>query len=370
MHKEPLFQQLQQEMQCNTEQQRANAQQCLSSAHGGAADASKQHSRMSPFHKLLSKLWNIISQALVIAVTVFFLMWQSFKALMSKWSQLPSKGQFRSKRNFSVNAEVDVLSYCAKEWKGELLRAKKMRKAYEELFWNHQIKRLRSVKDDHYCALRAVLFQVFIQGIPFPSWMKEKDILKLPEKLLYSQGCNWIQQFSFGPEKYTGPKVYTKLRKCLEDLKSQWMEVCAAKDHCGRQKLCKAIFSDEAKENTLYEAVKFIMLYLVIDAYENMKTEQDFPVFLNYLFSRDTSSDPLSFMMNHLNSVGDTTGIEQVDMFLIGHALEVKIKVYRLHKFDTEDFLLFYPVDYKRDWHEICLLTEDDRHYKIPVRPK
>lgn len=43
---------------------------------------------------------------------------------------------------------------------------------------------------------------------------------QLPEKLLYSQGCNWIQQYSFGPERYTGPNAFGKLRKCMETLKT------------------------------------------------------------------------------------------------------------------------------------------------------
>lgn len=46
-------------------------------------------------------------------------------------------------------------------------------------------------------------------------------IFKLPEKLLFSQGCNWIQQYSFGPENYTGSNVFGKLRKCVELLKTQ-----------------------------------------------------------------------------------------------------------------------------------------------------
>lgn len=46
-------------------------------------------------------------------------------------------------------------------------------------------------------------------------------LFKLPEKLLFSQGCNWIQQYSFGPEKYTGSNVFGKLRKCVELLKLQ-----------------------------------------------------------------------------------------------------------------------------------------------------
>ncbi|CAI9588030.1 unnamed protein product [Staurois parvus] len=263
--------------------------------------------------------------------------------------------------NLSVNTEVDLLSYCSKQWKGEAPNVTYMRKAYKNLYWNHHIKTLQYVKQDNYCVLRAVMFQVFSQGMPFPGWMKEKDILKLPEKLLYSQGCNWIQQFSFGHEKYTGPKVYGKLRSCLESFKNQWAEFYNCKDRVERNRMCKSFFSDEATENKLYEGLKFLMLYLVIDAYENIKSAQHSPCFFNFLFSRDTSADPLSYMMNHLNAVGDTSGLEQADLCLVGYSLEVKIKLFRLAKLDTEDFEIYYPEDYKRDWNEICLMTEDDR---------
>lgn len=62
----------------------------------------------------------------------------------------------------------------------------------------------------------------------------------------------------------------------------------------------------------MYEALKFIMLYLVIEAHENLRTEKQIPNFFHFLFSRDTSANPLSYMMNHLNMVGDTIGLEQV----------------------------------------------------------
>jgi hypothetical protein len=43
-----------------------------------------------------------------------------------------------------------------------------------------------------------------------------------------------------------------------------------------------------------------------------MKTNKIIPSLFRLLFSRETSADPLSFMMNHLNSIGDTCGLEQV----------------------------------------------------------
>ncbi|KAM6457851.1 inactive ubiquitin thioesterase OTULINL isoform 2-T5 [Liasis olivaceus] len=270
--------------------------------------------------------------------------------------------------NRSVWGETDLLAFCAKEWKEETEQAKQMRETYKTLFWRYHVKYIRQVSGDKYCLLRAVLFQIFSQGLPLPSWTKATDILKLPEKLLYSQGCNWIQQYSFGPQQYTGSNTLGKLRKCIEALKGQWMEISGIKDQSQRQHLCNAIFTDGSMEHKFYEAIKFIMLYQVIEAYECLASNQEcIPSFFSDLFRRDTSLDPLSYMMNHLNSIGDRRGLDQIDLFLLGHSLEIKIIVYRLYKINSEDFLETYTEDYQRDWHEVLLLTEDDRHYHIPV---
>ncbi|NWI98358.1 F105A thioesterase, partial [Crypturellus undulatus] len=290
----------------------------------------------------------------------------NYLARLLKW--WTSYLQRRFLKNVSVSPEVDLLGYCRREWKGDTKQAKHIREAYEDLFWTYHIKYLRQVRGDNYSVLRAVLFQIFSQGIPFPSWMKERDILKLPEKLLYSQGCNWIQQYSFGPERYTGPNAFGKLRKCMEALKTSWTEASSIRDHEERGNMCNILFSDEIKEHKLYEAIKFVMLYEVVEAYEQMKNRQEhLPNLFRLLLARDSSSDPLSFMMNHLNAVGDSGRLEQVEMLLLGYVLEVKIKIYRLHKFNTEKFQVNYPDEYKREWQEISLLTEDDRYYHIPI---
>ncbi|XP_052560019.1 inactive ubiquitin thioesterase OTULINL isoform X4 [Tympanuchus pallidicinctus] len=177
------------------------------------------------------KLQLMLSMSFLAAVFWYCRRLYSFLAqLLTRWS---SYLQRKLIKNRSVLEEVDLLAYSAREWREETKQAKHMREAYSELFQNYHIKYLRQVRKDNYCVLRAVLFQIFSQGIPFPSWMRERDILKLPEKLLYSQGCNWIQQYSFGPESYTGPNAFGKLRRCMETLKtnslrmmhSNWMFV-------------------------------------------------------------------------------------------------------------------------------------------------
>uniref|UniRef100_A0A6I8N8V5 OTU deubiquitinase with linear linkage specificity like n=1 Tax=Ornithorhynchus anatinus TaxID=9258 RepID=A0A6I8N8V5_ORNAN len=328
-------------------------------------------SRTPVVNQALVMTWRTVKALLMLAISLLVTMLCSFRRVYSylgrrlKWWSGYLQRKF--KKNLSIEAEVDLLGYCAREWKGETNQARLMKKAYEELARQHRIKCIRQVRSDNYNALRSVLFQIFSQGLSFPSWMKEKDILKLPEKLLFSQGCNWIQQYSFGPERYTGSNVFGKLRKCVELLKTQWTELSGIKDHDKRGSMCNSLFSDKNTEYKLYEALKFIMLFQVIEAYEQVKSGKCVPSPFNHLLSQETSSDPLSFMMNHLNSVGDTSGLEQIDMFILGHALEVKIKVYRLFKFNTRDFQVYYPDEHHSEWPEISLLTENDRHYHIPA---
>ncbi|RXM34802.1 Protein disulfide-isomerase A4 [Acipenser ruthenus] len=59
---------------------------------------------------------------------------------------------------------------------------------------------------------------------------------------------------------------------------------------------------------------------------------------------------------------------KKVKMFLLGYALELTIHVHRLYKFETDEFLTFDPDDHKEDWPVVSLITEDDRHYNVPVQ--
>ena len=63
--------------------------------------------------------------------------------------------------------------------------------------------------------------------------------------------------------------------------------------------------------------------------------------------------------------VTSLSSLSQIDMFILGYALEVKIKVFRLFKFNSRDFEVCYPEEPLRRWSEISLLTENDRHYHI-----
>lgn len=90
------------------------------------------------------------------------------------------------------------------------------------------------------------------------------------------------------------------------------MEASSIKDPYERRNMCSALFGDENREHQMYEAVKFMMLYQVIEAHECLNNKERIPSFFHHLFMRDTSLDPLSYMINHLNSVGDKRGLDQV----------------------------------------------------------
>ncbi|KFO33040.1 Protein FAM105A [Fukomys damarensis] len=170
---------------------------------------------------------------------------------------------------------------------------------------------------------------------------------------------------------YTGANVFGKVRECVELLKMQWTEFSGIKDYHKRGSKCNILFAlfcfVSILEHKLNEAFKFIMLNQVTEVYEQMKTNKIIRSLSRLLFPREASSDPWSFMMSHLNSVGDVCALKQMDMFILGYSLEVKIKVSCLFKFNSRDFAVCYLEEPHQEQPEISLLTEIDRHYHIPV---
>ena len=57
----------------------------------------------------------------------------------------------------------------------------------------------------------------------------------------------------------------------------------------------------------------------------------------------------------------------QVEMFLLGYTLGLRIQVFRLSQFGESDFISYYPDDSADDCQTVSLIAEDDRHYNVPV---
>ncbi|XP_069898303.1 ubiquitin thioesterase otulin isoform X2 [Dipodomys merriami] len=227
-----------------------------------------------------------------------------------------------SELRLSVAPEMDIMDYCKKEWRGNTQKAICMKKGYEEV--SQKFTSIRRVRGDNYCALRATLFQAMSQLAELPPWLQDPEL-------------------------------------------TLWAGLAEMRTAEARQIACDELFTNE-EEYSLYEAVKFLMLNRAIELYDDKEKGKEVPFFSVLLFARDTSNDPGQLLRNHLNQVGHTGGLEQVEMFLLAYAVRHTIQVYRLSKYNTEEFITVYPTDAPRDWPVVTLIAEDDRHYNVPVR--
>ncbi|XP_066482331.1 ubiquitin thioesterase otulin isoform X2 [Tiliqua scincoides] len=274
-------------------------------------------------------------------------------------------GTDSTENTLSVAPEVDIMEYCKKEWRGSTSHAKRIRKGYEAV--SQKFISIRRVRGDNYCAVRATLFQALSQAVQLPDWLQNEDIMLLPKKLILKY--DWIMQWQLR-QKWTRKveNLTDEIKDCLMLLKTKWEMMSEMKTLADRQAACDELFRSEEDEYKLYEAVKFLMLNTAIKLYEDNEKGKDVPVFAWLLFARDTSSNPSQLMENHLNQLGHTGGLEQVEMFLLAYALQHTIQVYRLYKYSTDEFVTLYPNDPNESWPAVTIITEDDRHYNIPVR--
>ncbi|KAJ0022816.1 hypothetical protein NQD34_014950 [Periophthalmus magnuspinnatus] len=267
----------------------------------------------------------------------------------------------------SLAPAVDILSYSEREWKGNTTKSALIRKGYKDM--SHKFSSLRRVRGDNYCALRATLYQVLCHTTQMPQWLQEDNITMLPKDLeAQEEGliCQWIFPGECLRGDGTGDAVQ-QLRCYMELLQKKWQAAVDCASPSERQQLCEQWFQGGEEELALLEALKLLMLARAVELHRAIQKEEDTPLFCWLLFARDSSDCPHSFLANHLSHVGLSAGLEQVEMFLLGYALQCTIQVYRLYKADTEEFITFYPDDHKDDWPCVCLVTEDDRHYNVPV---
>lgn len=266
----------------------------------------------------------------------------------------------------SLAPAIDILSYSEREWKGNTAKSALIRKGYKEM--SQRFGSLRRVRGDNYCALRATLFQVLSHSPQLPEWLQEEDITMLPKQLEAQEGL--ISQWTFPGECLQGDgtgDAILQLKGYVELLREKWQAAVDCPSASERQQLCERLFQGGEEELGLLEALKLLMLGRAAELHGCMQAGGDVPLFCWLLFARDSSDCPRSFLSNHLSHVGLSAGLEQVEMFLLGYALHCTIQVYRLYKADTEEFVTYYPDDHKDDWPSVCLVTEDDRHYNVPI---
>ncbi|XP_072544266.1 ubiquitin thioesterase otulin isoform X2 [Salminus brasiliensis] len=263
----------------------------------------------------------------------------------------------------SVAAPECLLTYSQREWKGNTSKSRLIKKGYEAI--GEKFESLRRVRGDNYCALRATLFQILSQSQKLPSWLKDSEVLQWPEQMQSVE--EFVDQWRFPPASKAGGRAVERLEGCLNLLRTRWQEAVQCVTPAERECVCQQVFVGQSEEYELLEALKFLMLKTAVQLHSDLEKGSQVPEFCWLLFARDTSKCPKSFLTNHLGHVGFSGGLEQVEMFLLGYSLQQTIQVYRLYKTDTEEFITYYPDDHKADWPYLSLVTEDDRHYNVPV---
>ncbi|XP_031705881.1 altered inheritance of mitochondria protein 21 isoform X2 [Anarrhichthys ocellatus] len=266
----------------------------------------------------------------------------------------------------SLGPVVEILSYSEREWKGNTAKSALIRKGYREM--SQRFGCVRRVRGDNYCALRATLFQLLSHSTQLPAWLQEQDVNMLLKQLEAQEGL--FSQWTFPGDCLQGDgtgDATLQLKGYMELLRNKWQAAVDCSSAVERQQLCERVFHGGEEELGLLEALKLLMMGRAVELHGCMMGGGDVPLFCWLLFARDSSDCPRSFLSNHLGHVGLSAGLEQVEMFLLGYALQCTIQVYRLYKADTDEFVTYYPDDHKDDWPSVCLVTEDDRHYNVPV---
>ncbi|XP_046985769.1 uncharacterized protein LOC124555767 [Schistocerca americana] len=273
----------------------------------------------------------------------------------------PSGEHSKEPTTENIGSKVDLLQYALKEWKGSTKKAETILKGYAEIPSTLGVSHLRRIRGDNYCGVRAAVFQVLAQGLTVPS------AYSTLQYLMSSEGHNLVQDWTFaGRLPYEGSNVLFGIESCLQSLDN--MPRLLASHIADREdEVTHILNSDPTMDLHIMEAVKLHMLKNAIELYHNYTNGEDVPLFAMLMFSRDTSETPRELMRNHLLEVGNTAGLEQIEMFLLGFTLHVTLRVVRPSMYGTEEYICCYPENSNENWPQVLLIAEDDRHYNVLV---
>ncbi|CAG5116236.1 unnamed protein product, partial [Candidula unifasciata] len=269
----------------------------------------------------------------------------------------------------NIGPPVDISAYAEQEWKGDTDKARAIREGYNRVPKLVSCHRICVIRGDNYCGLRSVLFQVLVNGLRVnQGW---SGIIRIMDSLhdLYSDPDVGLSEWTFANRLPSHSKdKLTSLSKCALSLYATIEEVCNLPSREEREHRTIGLFNTNTTFDVeLMEGLKIMMLLTLKDLKSQVEDGEDVPLFGHLLFARDTSESVSAFLKNHLNSVGDTGGLEQVEMCLLGYTLGVRIRVLRLAQSGHEDFQSVFPDDVSADWPYVDLLVEDDRHYNVPL---
>lgn len=279
------------------------------------------------------------------------------------------RGGHSVKGSLNIGPKQDILEYCKAEWRGQTKRACIMQKAYQEIPSLTECRHLHQVRGDNYCGIRGTLLQCFIQNINVLSkWNSAESVINRLQTL-YRNPNSGLSQWTFAHRlPFNKKDKLPTMSECVQCLFAKFSECQSLSTNEERNSWPVNLLNLDTKVDLqCMEAIKLLMFLEAHSLYEASQKGDDVPVFVWLLFARDTSENPESLLKNHINPVGDSGGLEQIEMILLGYTLEVTIKVLRLQQYGEEDFITYYPDDRRESWPLIVLIAEDDRHYNAPV---
>ncbi|XP_022196804.1 uncharacterized protein LOC111054142 isoform X3 [Nilaparvata lugens] len=260
----------------------------------------------------------------------------------------------------NIGPKLDIIGYASNEWKGQTQKAETILKGYYEASRNLGFNYIRRIRGDNYCAVRAATFQVLSQGLTVPSGQH------VYERLTNSSASSYLSDWSFSRLPQYSDNRLQGIRQCLLAFDEIVGKLECCEDESSRSSQLEHLLNSNPQIDLLVmEAVKLFMLDKAITLHSQISSGRDVPLHGILLFSRDTSVTPQGFLENHLSKVGDTGGLEMVEMLLLGDALGVTLRVIRPSVFGTEGFICFYPEEQATP--QVTLISEDDRHYNILV---
>ncbi|XP_068707559.1 uncharacterized protein [Montipora foliosa] len=265
----------------------------------------------------------------------------------------------------SVGEPIPIKDYALQEWKSETTTSIAMKKGYESILLRTKCQHLRQIRGDNYCAIRAVLFQI-LAG--------EQTNLNLfaPEKMTRLENIPSslaaVDHWSFANRlPVAQSEVVKTLEKFLAFFSDKIRKIHDISSQPERIESVLSLLNNEPEEFKMLEATKLLMYDAAVQLFRKLNKREDVPVFSLLLFARDSCESPGDLLVNHLNRTGDTGGLEQVEMCLLGFALGVVIQVFRPSQVDKEDFIAYYPPldDVAKYTPTVTLVAEDDRHYNV-----
>nr|CAD7261170.1 unnamed protein product [Timema shepardi] len=222
---------------------------------------------------------------------------------------------------------------------------------------------LRRIRGDNYCGVRAAIFQTLSQGHLVPGGSATFEHLS---RAVNNNNCGWLKNWKFASRlPYQRNNVLYGMKACLQSLDNLISLLSSERNR--EEALVNILTSDPLLDLHIMEAVKLHMLHRAMELHQANSNGYDVPLFAVLMFSRDTSETPKDFMNNHLSEVGNSGGLEQIEMYLVGYTLGVTLTVVRPSAFGTDDFVCSYPDWNQGIWPQVFLVAEDDRHYNVLV---